>query len=280
MTVGVFLMQKDEFELFPLFVKYYGSLVGYGNIFVVDNGSSEKMLPLLSDAISLGVHVDFTHTSKECFENKGRILEEKMKLLADEYEICIPLDCDEFIGLETTPGVFTFDKDTITRYLESLHKGIFKLKAGNRFRNSITDYTKFYRFYGPTKVFSKSYTLNNLSLGFHVCSNYRNASNCSLCYFELHNKPFNLFNRHSISKMKNRVNLGHTDKIRKYKGAGNHLVKYLGEKGKELYYKDLNSKAYITVSGLENSFSRLGIKVPESLMEDKRKLISYGKSVI
>lgn len=280
MTVGIFLMQKDEFELFPLFIKYYSSLVGYNNIFVFDNGSSKEMSPLLTDAINLGVHVDFTYTSKECFENKGRILEEKMRLLANDYDVCIPLDCDEFIALETSPDIFTFDKDMIIGYLKSLDNGIFKLKSGNRFRNSITDYTKFYKFYGHTKLFSKNCTLTNLSLGFDVCSDSANATPSSLCYFELHNKPFNLFYKHSISKMENRADLDNSSELKRYEGRGRHLIKYLCEGGKELYYRDLHSKAYITVLGLKNSFDRLGIKVPEYLIEDSQELSNYGKSFI
>ena len=278
--VGIFLMQKNEFDLFPLFIKYYGNLVGYSNIHVVDNGSSKDMLPLIKNASDLGVNVDFSYSRETDFENKGRIIGDKINLLLDKYDVSIPLDCDEFIGIQTSSNEYTFDKDLIIKYFSTLDDGIYKLKSGNRFRNSITDYTKFYRlFHTGTKLFSKKKKLIGLDLGYHRCKGTKNIS--SLCYFELHNKPFDTFHKHCVEKMKNRVDVSNVDKNIKYQGAGLHLIRYLYKEGKTLYYSDLNKKiTWKNIPGLMDMFHKLNIKVPEHLIEDKENMKDFKSSVI
>ena len=278
--IGIFIMQKNEFDLFPLFIKYYGNLVGYDNIHVVDNGSSKDMLPLLKNASELGVNVDFSHTKETDFENKGRIIGDKINLLLDEYDVSIPLDCDEFIGIQTSSNEYTFDKDLIIKYFSTLNDGIYKLKSGNRFRNSITDYTKFYRvFQSSTKLFSKKTKLIGLDIGYHRCKGRKSTS--SLCYFELHNKPYDIFYKHAVEKMKNRVDVSNVDKNIKYKGMGVHLIRYLYKEGKTLYYSDLNKKiSWKNIPGLMDVFHKLNIKVPEHLIEDKENIKDFKSSVI
>ena len=264
LKIGIFIMQKNEFDLFPIFIKYYGNLVGYSNIHVVDNGSSKDMLPLLKNASDLGVNVDFSYSRETDFKNKGKIIQGNINKVVLNYDICIPLDCDEFIGVEIAPNTYTFDKDLIIKYFSDLPNGLYELKAKNRFRNSITDYTKFYRASRPlTKVFTKKTEFAHLDLGYHRCEGDKSIS--SVCYFELHNKPYDIFYKLAVEKMKNRVDLKNIDRYNRYVGAGYHLLRYLGRKGKVYFYRDLNSKDYRDVPGLMNTFDKLNIEIPKHL---------------
>ena len=272
-------MQKNEFDLFPIFIKYYGNLVGYSNIYVVDNGSSKDMLSLLKNASDLGVNVDFSYSRETDFKNKGKIIQEKINKVLPNYDICIPLDCDEFIGVEIATNTYTFDKDIIIKYFSNLPNGLYELETKNRFRNSVTDYTKFYRASRPvSKVFTKKTKFINLDLGYHKCEGDKSFS--SVCYFELHNKPYDIFYKHAAEKMKNRVNLQNLYEDRRYDGAGSHLLTYLGRKGEVNYYRDLNSKVYREIPGLMNIFDELNIKIPKHLNIKKNKLKKYGLNIL
>ena len=48
--IGIYLMQKNEDVLLPLFVDYYVSLFGYQSIHILDNGSNETLRPQLNNA--------------------------------------------------------------------------------------------------------------------------------------------------------------------------------------------------------------------------------------
>ena len=50
MNFGIYVMQKNENMLLPLFVEYYGNLFGYYSIHIFDNGSDDTMKPILLNA--------------------------------------------------------------------------------------------------------------------------------------------------------------------------------------------------------------------------------------
>ena len=62
--IAIFMMQKNEKDLLPIFVAYYGHLFGYENIYIFDNGSDTYMLDELRKSESFVVisALDFHQT--------------------------------------------------------------------------------------------------------------------------------------------------------------------------------------------------------------------------
>lgn len=266
-------MQRDEFDLFPVFIRYYGEIFGYENIHVFDNGSSETMKPLLDTASDLGVHIDYTYNKSEHFSDKGNIMSRIINNTQDKYDIFLPLDCDEFITLDS--GNLTSNRVDFMDYFKSLKIGTYESK--HRFKNHLTDYTQFYIANNNRKLFFKNTTVSNLDIGFHNCSNLEPINESSLCYLELHNKPYNLFKEHALNKLEHRVS---ENGYGTYVGPGHHLIKYLLEGGKELYYQDILSQRYIKIRTLIDKFTELGINKDIFNLEDTLCYINNFKPKI
>src|SRR6056297_2502011 len=121
--IGIFLMQKNEERLLPVFVQYYGQLFGYENIHIIDNGSNGKVLKELQKSESAGCNVVYSHSKPEDFENKGKIISGYINENRTEYDVCFPLDCDEFIALRGRLGGFSTDRQALLNYFEQLSSG-------------------------------------------------------------------------------------------------------------------------------------------------------------
>jgi hypothetical protein len=94
------MMQKNEKDVLPIFVAYYGNLFGYKNIYIFDNGSDKYMLDELRKSEALGCNVNFEFSSRADFERKGEILASYINGMTEQYDVFLPLDCDEFIGIK------------------------------------------------------------------------------------------------------------------------------------------------------------------------------------
>lgn len=108
-------MQKNENILLPLFVEYYGNLFGYYSIHIFDNGSDDTMKPILLNAELKGCTVIYDYDSASDFENKGKIIGEYITKNIQRFNISLPLDCDEFIGIEIS-GEHIISKELFYKY--------------------------------------------------------------------------------------------------------------------------------------------------------------------
>ncbi len=119
----VFCLTKNEYDLLEDYLVFYGSLVGYDNIVVIDNGSSHPRIPeIYSEFEKKGVNI---HVDRRQMRKQADMMTDVMRLYQNQCEFMMPLDTDEFIY--NTKGQ-TITMETIARVLLDIPKsftGIF-----------------------------------------------------------------------------------------------------------------------------------------------------------
>ena len=80
------------------------------------------MKTILVDALNKGCQVIYDYNKVSDFENKGRIIGELISKNVNKYNISIPLDCDEFIVLESPHGRY-ISKDKLQEYFATIKDG-------------------------------------------------------------------------------------------------------------------------------------------------------------
>lgn len=258
--VGVFLMQKDEVHLFPQFVHYYGTLFGHENIHVFDNGSSPDLDAGLADAEALGVRIDPSFASAEDFERKGEILSRAMNEKRGEYDILLPLDCDEFIGLRTADGGYSCRRDDLLDFFASLPSGAYH--TGERLRNDPADIGRYFVWGGLRKLFFVRCKSTTLDVGFHNCRYPIRKTATALCHFEFHHKPFEILQRHARNKLRLRVDVTDPDAVAQYVGPGMHLVPILTMRSEVEYQAYLARQDWFRTDALRIAFDEMGLGNP------------------
>jgi hypothetical protein len=119
----VFCLTKNEYDLIEDFIVFYGSLLGYGNVVLIDNGSTHPLVPeIYKKYENRGVRI---HYDNRQMRKQADIMTDCMRLYQDECEFMLPLDTDEFIyTLNGKP----LSPDTISNILVDVPKvfsGIF-----------------------------------------------------------------------------------------------------------------------------------------------------------
>jgi len=98
--VAVVCMQKDEDELLPVWLAYYASVFAPQNLFIVDNGSRSAAIRAHLDMARTRGATVLNRAGHDNFLRKGRIVQEIAQANKGRYDAVIPVDCDEFIGLD------------------------------------------------------------------------------------------------------------------------------------------------------------------------------------
>lgn len=142
------MMQKNERSLLEPWLIYHGDLFGYNNLYVWDNGSSDKtILPLIEKYTYRGVNFLDGARRQEKYREKGVFIGNKIKDLQiyDHYDFFIPADCDEFLCLKEPSGsnIIT-DRDDLLGHFDSLDKGQGLFKIGFNFPNDLSNPGKFF----------------------------------------------------------------------------------------------------------------------------------------
>lgn len=130
-TIKIFTMQKDEDDILQNWIEYHAKIVGFDNIFIIDNHSSRKSLDILDHYATMGVHISY----EDDYAKKGDLIH---KLIVDNpCDYAVPLDLDEFIGLHTNTQSNTeviSDPRAICQYFKTLlNKFASDSKPHNRF---------------------------------------------------------------------------------------------------------------------------------------------------
>ena len=119
----VFCLTKNEYDLLEDFLLYYGSLVGYENVVLIDNGSTHPKIPeIYKKYENRGVRI---HVDRRQMRKQSDMMTDCMRLYQNECEFMLPLDTDEFIYCVNGQSL---TMDTIARYLNDAPKvfsGIF-----------------------------------------------------------------------------------------------------------------------------------------------------------
>lgn len=99
----VFCLVKDESELIEDFIVYHGSLFGFENIIIIDNGSTRKdVLEVYDKYRPYGIIVD---TDLRSMSEQGLITTHYMLKYKDTCEWMFPLDADEFLFAEQSDKI-------------------------------------------------------------------------------------------------------------------------------------------------------------------------------
>ena len=272
MKVGIYVMQKNEIILLPIFVDYYGSLFGYESICILDNGSDPQMKKILIDAFNKGCKVIYDYDKVSDFENKGKIIGELISKNVDKFNISIPLDSDEFIVLKSPRG-HHISRDKFKKYFASLEDGAHRVV--NRYLNNPYKKNLFYKPQKAPKYFFKNCQVEILDVGFHNINLSKGGKvfwQSDLTYFEFHNRSFESLIKKSKDIMKNRINLG--DLPTRYDGNGSHLYNYLLWKSEEDYIKSIYKFKHFEYKYLGCNFEKLGYELPFQI---NRKNIEKNK---
>ena len=261
--VGIYLMQKNEYDLLPLFVDYYGSLFGFESIHILDNGSNQKLRPILSNAEKKGCKMIYGFDKPVDFENKGKIIGELITNNINKFNISLPLDCDEFLVLESS-GERHILKDLFYKYFYSLENGAYLVKK--RYLNNPYKKDNFYQPPKAHKYFFKNCPAYIDNVGFHSIkesSLIDEVKISSLAYFEYHNRSFKELIEKSKEKMKLRINLKNIPK--KYSGPGHHLHKHLLMRSENDYIESMKDFEYFKFEELGLFLNEIGHKIPFNL---------------
>lgn len=228
--IACVMMQRNETELLEAWLVYHGVLVGFENLYVYDNGSTDRSVrDLLRRFQGAGVHVDDTRADAGDFEAKSHILAATIRRLHSlgGHDLYFPLDCDEFIFRWGGPRGMTCERTAILDYLSQFAGADCALNHAEQAAN-VPGHTDWFCLYGSNKVFFAGGDVTDLVLGHHWGSvaSGREQRPLGIGYLHLHNKPFETLLRHARDKLKRRVDVTDLEAIRGYKGHGDHLAAY------------------------------------------------------
>jgi hypothetical protein len=235
MKLAAVMMQKNEVGLLQAWFAYYSALCGMENLYVFDDHSSEpSVLDVLREAAASGAHVASCPPGSRGIDKKGSLVSETIRSLGDRYDCYLPLDCDEFICVDSPEGPLVdraIVTQTIRETLSSSPKPLFRVEGC------------FVNIPGSTRVrrakcqkilvrrLPPDLTLDN---GFHLYNYHRQIdivaseliSQTNIAHLHCHYKPFSLQQRCSQDKLGPLVPRD-AKSLRAYKGDSFHVVKYL-----------------------------------------------------
>lgn len=112
--VQIFVMIKNEEDIISDWILHHSKIVGLENLFIIDNGSTDKTIEILDSYKEKGLKyiVDTTH-----FDAKEKILAKHMR--CSKADIVIPLDCDELLIYDDGEKIIT-SCNFIKEYLSKL----------------------------------------------------------------------------------------------------------------------------------------------------------------
>lgn len=102
MSLAVVTMIYNEKKMLPLWVNYYGNQVGFSNLYVIDNDSSDDCLKILPDEVSV---IRYPKGNGFSDNRRARFVSSFCAGLLNVFESVIYVDCDEFVVPD--PGVYS-----------------------------------------------------------------------------------------------------------------------------------------------------------------------------
>jgi len=207
--VACIMMQKDEFMLFDAWITYYSHLFSPPNLYVFDNGSTHHLMAdKLLAAEQKGVHVYRDYNTKADFMAKGKIFADLIRQLdattSDPYDFYFPLDCDEFIAVETN-DTRSCERKPILEEL-SCYKDVKNvLRIDSKYYTTPFQQNLYRRLMHniTTKCFFAKDACVDLDHGFHQGKSVlgKEQVRTGIIYFEFHCKPYLEYRRSCREKL-------------------------------------------------------------------------------
>jgi hypothetical protein len=150
-------MVKDEEDVVKEWIEYHGKLVGFENLYIIDNYSSDNTYNICNEYCSRGVHLE----KKQNYKEKGNYMTEYKNNI--DSDIFIPIDIDEFICYYDKENKIISPEKTL-EYLKELYNtnyGILKMNYLFPIRtNNNKDLSKFtHATYEDYKEFAKTFII-------------------------------------------------------------------------------------------------------------------------
>ena len=121
--IGIFCVTKDDGEIIEDYICYHQRIVGYSNIYIIDNGSTDhRVHNVYQKYIPLGLHV----FSEPGPHQQANYMNKYIHIYKHLYEFIVPLDSDEFLysALEREFGSDPGDPERILEVFRKLPKNL------------------------------------------------------------------------------------------------------------------------------------------------------------
>ncbi len=265
MKCSILTMNKNEKLLLEPWIIYYGNLFSFNNICIVDNGSNDTdVLKTLDKYSQMGTRVIYYFNRPEDFSNKGTILKDLAQKYYSDSDYVFFLDVDEFLFLNTN-NEFIYEKKPILNYLRTLPVDTeYVYNINKMYYNVPLKYNLITPHQIVTKVFFQGGTVKSLDIGFHSgeCNSSNAKYDTTLGIIHFHNKLYYDKLIAAREKMRLRVDVNDTEKIRNYIGLGAHLKTILLESEADYYAKfEDNINSYISEPKFRQKLKEYGTKI-------------------
>jgi hypothetical protein len=270
MKIRAIVMLKNEDDLIVPWIKYHGSMLGYENLVLLDNGStSDRTLSALRQGAQDGAVVINQYSSQSDFVQKGRIIADVIRRmdLEDPADFYLPLDCDEFVACERD-GRVDCNGDTLRKELNdyircprplAIHAGL----------DNHPHVAAFFR-WSPhqRKTFFAEGACVSLDRGFHFGSSHLGIEPIftRLVYIHYHFKPYALLIEHSKAKLGPFTTDFSSENMKDYvdsqKDAWHCAVHLL--RSEDEYVRGFGIVGYNEFPEIQDAFERIGEILPFS----------------
>lgn len=261
------MMLKNEDDLALPWIKYHGSLVGYDNLIVLDNGStSDRTLSALKWGAENGVAVSYQHATQSEFAGRGRIYVDIIQQMDAEYpaDFYLPLDCDEFLSVERGGRI-----DCSGSVLEGALSPYVKCPSPLIIQAGLDNHPHKAGFFQwslhQRKTFFAEGACEFLDHGFHAGRSRLGLDpiRTKLVYIHYHFKPYDLLIEHSKAKLARFTTDFSHENMRKYRGDAQHCALHI-LRSEEQYSRFFDDRAFIEFPEIRDKFESLGERLPFS----------------
>jgi hypothetical protein len=267
---NIIMMCKNEDELLPIWAKYHGSLFGYTNLTVIDNGSSSiNALRALDHIERCGARVLRNFSEPEHFRDKGDVILDLIRQYETENpaNFYIPMDCDEFIGVKTSAGLSYYYRDILTA-LSPFFGDERGLRIAAAFDNNPILPGYFREVQGQRKSFFADGMARILDHGFHegLTASDRDPVRTPLVFMHYHYKPYELLIEHTWQKLTPYVGPIARSEVHLIPDnvPGSHLLSHLRTKNSEEYYTSFREHPGVSIPAFAEALLGCGARLPFS----------------
>ena len=266
-TVKLIMMQKNETQLLHLWALYHASLFGFENLTIIDNGSNQAVRSRLNILAECGLNVIYDYPQQLDFVKKGDIISGLIQKMdaENEADFYIPIDCDEFIGVEKDGG-FHFGIEDIIEELSNYKDCPDALTIPTNLDNHPSVPGLFKRVGRQRKSFFAAGSCTGLDRGFNnptVREGGRRFT--SLFFVHYHFRPFHLLQTHARLRLAPFIADMSAESLRQYvkdRKTGFHSANYLLMRNQEELLSRVDSSKYFHLPQLERAFTSLGLRLP------------------
>ncbi|EGP4635122.1 hypothetical protein IZS90_004187 [Escherichia coli] len=285
MKVAVLMMQKDEYRLLEPWILHHAELFGLENLYVYDNGSAdERCLNVLKEYSGKGMNVVYDRSTFDDFNTRHIYFVDKYEELKNShgYDFMMPLDCDEFVGVEFSKGKVSLSKNDVSNELSKYIETDATFKIKYTYGNHPLNPKEFVPSPKSEKVFFPKSRITALGNGFHRGEVESGQQvDTDIIYLHFHHKNYDDYIASARNKLEGLVDVNDIEALKAFKGAGHHLVKKFLMTQTEYYdmhaaSKSINPSKFFVMDGVYEYLKGIGLDLEQTLtVEHDESLITW-----